>query len=310
MTEILFTESAAGSMQYAKSIKNTIGSSTAVIFMTDDGSEPTPEEIAKAEAKVEWERRKRIKNAVPMEGSPQDVAWFPLNLSVGDISDPFSDARAGFLQSQVLCSDPHMSDVGKTMIESARQSLEKVLSSDSPLRIWTSNNPDELCGFCHLLTLLPENADIRVIKLPEYDVSGSTLTTHTGWGEVLPERLGAYLPLEKPLTAIERRHYTTIWHSLRRENGPLRAVVNGRLTTVGADFYDCFILRELEKQPDEFHEARLIGEILGKYQLGISDSLIALRIEDFISRGILTPVTESEDGLLYRRYLRKQYCAK
>lgn len=305
MIEILFTESAAGSMQCAKSIKNTLGSSTAVFLLTDDGHEPTPEEIAEAEAQVEEERRKRDENAVPMEGSPHDVAWFPLNLSMGDISDPFSDARAGFLQSQVLCSDPHMSGVGQAMLESARQSLEKIRSSDGPLRIWTSRNPDELCGFCHLLTLLPKNADIRIIKLPEYEISGSTLTTHTGWGEVLPERFGAYLPLEKPLSDIERRYHTGIWRQLQRENGPLRAVVNGRLTTVGVDFYDCFILRELEKQPEEFHEARLIGEILGKHQLGISDSLIALRIEDFISRGILTPVTQSEDGLLYHRYLRK-----
>lgn len=310
MIEILFTESAAGSMQLAKSIKNTLGSSTAVFLVTDDGREPTPEEIAEAEAQVEEERRKRAENAVPMEGSPHDVAWFPLNLSTGDISDPFSDSRATFLQSQVLCSDPHMFGVGKAMLESARQSLEKVRSSDGPLRIWTSHNPDELCGFCHLLTLLPQNADIRVIKLPEYEVCGHTLTIHNSWGEVLPERFGAYLPLEKPLSAIERRHYTNLWRQLQRENGPLRAVVNGRLTTVGADFYDAFILRELAKQPEEFHEARLIGEILGKYQLGISDSLIALRIEDFISRGILAPVTRSEDGLLYHRWLRKQNCTK
>lgn len=306
MTEILFTESAAGSMQLEKSLKNTIGSSTAVFLMTDDGREPTPDEIAEAEAQVEHERRKRAENAVPMEGSPRDVAWFPLNLSTGDISDPFSDSRADFLQSLVPCTDPNMADVGRTMLSSARQSLEKVLSADGPIRIWTSLNPDELCGFCHLLTFLPQSADIRVIRLPEYEVCGDTLTTHTGWGEVLPERFGAYLPLEKPLSDIERRHYTALWRTLQRENGPLRAVVNGRLTTVGEDFYDTFILRELAIQPQEFHEARLIGEILGKYQLGISDSLVALRIEHFISRGILTPVTEATDGLLYHRRLRKE----
>lgn len=310
MTEILFTESAAGSMQVAKSTKNTVSSSTAVIFMSDNGRELTPEKIAEAEAQVERERRKRAENAVPMEGSPRDVAWFPLNLSIGDISDPFSDVRAVFLQALLPCTDPSIADVGKTMLSSARRSLEKVLNTDGPIRIWTSQNPDELCGFCHILTLLPPNADIRVIKLPEYEVSGNTVTTHNSWGEVLPEQFGAYLALEKPLTDIERRHYTALWRELQRENGPLRAVVNGRLTTVGEDFYDHFILRELRKQPEQFHEARLIGEILGRHQLGISDSLVALRIEHFISRGILTPTTEPEDGVLYRRWLRKQYCAK
>ena len=118
--------------------------------------------------------------------------------------------------------------------------------------------------------------------------------------------LGSFQRLERPLTAIERRYFANMWRELARENGPLRAVINGRLCTVGADFYDHFILRELQKQPAEFHEARLIGDILGRYQLGIGDSLIALRIEDFISRGMLEPITQpGEDRPLYHRYLRK-----
>ena len=93
---------------------------------------------------------------------------------------------------------------------------------------------------------------------------------------------------------------------MQEENSPLRAMVNGQLLSVGADFYDGIILREIEKQPVEFHEGRLIGEILGRYQLGLGDSLIALRIEEFISRGMLTPATEPmEDRPIYHRYLRK-----
>lgn len=294
-------------MQYAKSAKKKIGSSTAIVFLSDDGNEPTPEELAEAEAKVERERQRRDENTVLMEGSPQEVAWFPLGLSMGDISDPFSDARAGFLQSLVFSTDPNLSGVGEAMVASARRSLEKVLSADGPIRIWTSRNPDEYCGFCHLLTLLPETADIRVVMLPEYEVCGSTITVHNSWGEVLPERLGAYLPLEKTLSAIERSRYRALWRQLQRENGPLRATINGCLTTVGEDFYDPFILRELSSQPDEFHEARLIGDILGKYQLGISDALVAMRIEHFISQGILSPVTDPKDGHGYRRWLRKQF---
>lgn len=58
-------------------------------------------------------------------------------------------------------------------------------------------------------------------------------------------------------------------------------------------FYDAFILRELEAQEDEFMEAMLIGKVLGKYSLGISDGLIALRIEQFIKEGKLEVITNA-----------------
>ena len=309
MIEVLFTESAAGSMQYAKSAKSIIGSAFGVIYMSDDDHEPTPEEIAKEQARVEEEWRKKHENITVMEGSSCDVAYFPLNLSMGDISDPISDRRAAFIQSTVLFSGENFSDIGKTEVDAARESLEMVLSAidrDEPIRIWYSKNPDELCGMCHLLTLLPQNADIRVVELPEYEVADNMLTTHSGLGEIDPMELGRYQRLERPLTDMERRYFIGRWRELAQENGALRAIVNGRLCTVGADFYDCFILRELEKQPGEFHEARLIGEILGRYQLGIGDSLIALRIEEFISRGMVTPITEPEDDHpIYHRWLKK-----
>jgi hypothetical protein len=96
---------------------------------------------------------------------------------------------------------------------------------------------------------------------------------------------------------------------LQRENGPLRAVVNGKLVTVQADHYDDLILREIYHHPQRFHEARLIGQILGKYHLGLGDFQIAWRIEEFISRGMLIPATEpEEDRPIYHRFLLKGSC--
>lgn len=305
MIEVLFTESAAGSMQYAKNVKNIIG----IVLLTDDGHEPTPEEIAREQARVEEEHRNKQENAVPMEGSPKDVACFPLSLSMGDISDPISDKRAAFIQSTVLIPGSDFADIGQTEVNTARESLSKILTAieqGQPIRFWYSRNPDELCGLCHLLTLLPKNADLRVVELPTYELEENTMITYSSWGEVDPMRLGSYQRLERPLTDMERRHFIALWRELVVENGDLRAVINGRLCTVDAGFYDRFIILELSKQPETFQEARVIGEILGKYQLGISDSLVALRIEEFISRGMLQPVTEPEtDRPNYHRWLRK-----
>lgn len=306
MIEILFSESAAGSMKLAKGIKNIVGSSTAVFIHNEDGAEISPEELEAERLRVEEEYRKKRENTTQVEGTPQDVACFPLNLSMGDILEPFSDTRTEFLQSTVMIGGPNFSRIGAELMESARKSLERVRATREPVRIWTSRNPDEFCGFCHILTELPKDADIRVVELPEYEVFGKEIRTYSGWGEIDPYELGRFQHLERPLSTTERRYFSMLWRTMQQENSPLRAMVNGQLLSVGADFYDGIILREIEKQPVEFHEGRLIGDVLGRYQLGLGDSLIALRIEEFISRGMLTPTTEPmEDRPIYHRFLRK-----
>lgn len=306
MIEILFTEGAAGSMQVAKSLNKTEIPSTFAVFWKPNDRVPTPEELAREQDRVEEEYRRKHKNAVPMEGDSSDVVFFPLKLSVGDISEPFSDNRTDFLQSMVLIDGEEFAGIGRELMDTAKKSLEKLLAASGPVRIWTSRNPDELCGFCHILTLLPQNADIRVVELPEYEVIDNELRICSGWSEIEPTDMGRLQALERPLTDTERRYFTGLWRDLQAENGPLRAVINGKLCTVREDFYDWLILRELDKQPDYFHEGRLIGQILGKYPLGLGDFQIALRIEEFISRGMLTPATApAENEPIYHRYLKK-----
>lgn len=308
MIEILFTESAAGSMKLAKGIKNIVGSSAAVFIHSDEEGKISPEELEAERLRMEGEYRKKQENAIQVEGSHRDVACFPLNLSMGDISTPFSGERAEYLQSTVMIGGPDFSRIGAELMETARKSLERVRSAREPVRIWTSRNPDEFCGFCHILTELPKDADIRVVELPEYEVLGNEIRTYSGWGEISPYELGRFQTLERPLSITERRYFSVLWRTMQAQNSPLRAMVNGQLHSVGEDFYDGIILRQIEKQPREFHEGRLIGEILGRYQLGLGDSLIALRIEEFISQGMLTPATETEpDRPIYHRFLRKEH---
>ena len=307
MIEILFTESACGSMKLAKSVKNIVGSSTGVIFCHPDGREPTPEELEREIARVEEEARIKRENAVQMEGTPRDVVCFPLNLSMGDISEPFSDERAEYLQSTVLIGGPNFSRIGAELMATARKSLDRVLATEEPVRIWTSNHPDEACGFCHILSILPEDADIRVLELPRLEVLNGEVRTYTGWADVEYTDLGRFQSLERPLADSERQTFAALWRALQAENGPLRTVIGGKLSTVGEDHYDWIIQRELVRQPEEFHEGRLIGRILDKYHLGVSDSLLALRIEEFIARDELVPITESEeDRPIYHRYLRRE----
>ena len=91
-----------------------------------------------------------------------------------------------------------------------------------------------------------------------------------------------------------------------RKRTVLRAVINGRLFSVPEDFYDHFIRSEIENQNDEFQEGQLIGRILGKYQLGISDGWLAMRIEKMIENGKLQIITNApSDCPAYHRVIRK-----
>ena len=304
MLEILFTESAAGTMKFAKSTHSISPGAFGLIL--EDGREPTAEELERERARFEEERRAKLESSVPMDGSPRDVVCFPLNLSMGDISAPFSDDRAEYLQSTVLIGGPNFSEIGAELMATARNSLERVQAAAGPVRIWTSHNPDEACGFCHILTCLPADADIRVVELPQMEILDGEIRAYTGWGDLDPYELGRFQELERPLSEDERRSCTALWRALQSENGPLRAVVGGKLRTVGADHYDWLIERELPRQPEEFHEGRLICDILSKCLLGLTDSLLALRMEEFISRGKLIPISEPmEDRPIYHRYLRR-----
>ena len=91
------------------------------------------------------------------------------------------------------------------------------------------------------------------------------------------------------------------WSQLREENSPLRAVVNGRLHSVGEDFYDPFIRAQI---PDGiFRVAHLIGDVLGRCQLGIGDWWIAKRIQAMETQGEL--ITVSKGNGFYRNEMRR-----
>lgn len=107
-------------------------------------------------------------------------------------------------------------------------------------------------------------------------------------------------------TKFHPRFWASRWKTLQQENAPLRAVLNGQLASVPEDIYDPWVEREIAAETGEFWEARVIGNVLGKYQLGIGDAWIALRIEEMLRAGKLQAVTEpAPDRPIYHRKLRR-----
>ena len=92
----------------------------------------------------------------------------------------------------------------------------------------------------------------------------------------------------------------------RNEDGsePSREKLD-RLRRLPEDAYDVSIRRALAEAPREFREGRLIGDILGRCALGVSDGWLAMRIEDMMQSGERAVVRETEADRPYSRVLRR-----
>lgn len=317
MVEIVFSDSAGGSLKLAQhyGAGKYQYRGGAVIIYHSDGSKPTKAEIQNAQCEFEEKERLAWEKAVPLGGDPNDVFSISLGWSIGCIVDSSVGKERLAVLEKLFSTYPE--DIGKQAAEELYQRTIKSLDavrnraeSGETLRIWYSNEPDEMCGLYWLMNLLKSwkqsSPKVILVKLPDWETEGETLIQHNGWGDIEPGKWHSYLGLQKTAPSAFLLAAASRWAELQDENAPLRAVVNGKLQSVPENFYDAFILREIAVEGSEFHEANLIGKILGKYQLGIGDGWLALRIEEMIRTGKLEAVTSApDDGPGYHRILKK-----
>ena len=82
------------------------------------------------------------------------------------------------------------------------------------------------------------------------------------------------------------------WKQLQAENTQLRAMVNGRLTSVPETFYDFLIEQALKQMGTEFKAVELIINVMQRTN-GLGDGFIWRRIQSFVNRGVLKPLTQA-----------------
>ena len=288
MLEVVFSDSAAGTMAVAIGHKGFLGGATSVII--SDGT-VSKEEIEKFQHQAEERERSDWENAIPLEGNRKDIVNLPLALSVGNISEAGICLERESALSLLLSILPDMaSEIVTELLNTSRKNyatlLEKAQNGE-PIRVWVGRDPDDVCGLYWLLEQLRpigfEKLDITIVELPMWETRpDGCIVQYNGWGEVEPYHLGRMASLGKKLPTNYLRSLANRWRELQQENSPLRAVINGKLVSVSETLYDTFILRELDALDDEFRESVLVGQVLGKNQLGISDGWIALRVEQFI----------------------------
>ena len=318
MIEIVFGDSACASLKMAQRYGegDYCGGSSGVIIGHSDSHTPTRKEIEEDQREIETRERLAWEKAVPIGGNPDDVFGFCFVLDVGNISEnePGRLRQQALEQLWSIYPNQEGQQAACELVQGAAENLttvrQRLLMGES-LRIWYGNQPDEICGLYWFTAQLvqwdmPGNA-IFLVKIPEWEANEEgTVIGKSGTGECQPADWHRYVASQQLLPPAMCHHLAMHWRKLRSDNAPLRAVINGQLMSVEAAFYDGFIQREIGEQDDVFHEARLIGNVLGKYRLGIGDAWIAQRIEEMIRRGSLEPVDKADsDSPIYHRTLKK-----
>ena len=317
MIEIVFSDNACGSLKVAQSYgkgKYRSGA-VSVIIRKSDGAEPTPEEIQATQLRAEERERQAWENAIPLGGRHGDVYCFDLGLSIGAISEDCIGSQRREVLAELFSFDAPQEAAchADEKIQQAQKTLSTVMEryqSGEPLRIWYSHNPDELCGMYWLLTQLrplKSTTPLYLVRLPVWEYGkDNTVISRNGWGEIAPGEWGRYQTLQEEARPVFFSACAMKWRKLQEENAPLRVMLNGQLQSVSEDIYDSFILREIAAQPETFKMPVVIGNVLGKYQLGIGDIWVAIRMEKMIHDGLLEIVRDAAEGeLRYHRILRK-----
>ncbi|MBE6895140.1 MAG: DUF1835 domain-containing protein [Ruminococcaceae bacterium] len=316
MIEILFSESAAGTLKCAQNASPK-GAVVGVIITNRDGSQPETAEIEKVQRQAEEKIRKEWENSVAIGGSPDDVFCFDLAWDMGDISqEGVGDKRLDVLNALYSIYDDDTQKGAKMQFDKAKADLQSVVNraeKGEDIRVWYSDNPSERCGMLWFMATLRRvqnySGKVYMVKLPKYmyNEKNNTITEYLGWAEIEPAKWHKCLEYAQDKTK-ECWGYAQQWWNLMRENSSLRAVLNGRVHSVSEDIYDKYIWDEIDLAEEEFIQATVIGNVLGKYQLGIGDAFIALRMDKFIESEILQVVPKTSRGpAVYHRKLRKNY---
>lgn len=237
-----------------------------------------------------------------------DIISLGYALDIGDISDEINSFKRKNSLEQLWKFSNYNDNEIEEYLNLKFDDINKLIyyaRNGIEIRVWKSDAPYSACGYAYLCYLLRNiNCKITVISLPRYmEIGENIIVSYSGWGEISPEQINTFLSFKRVISNIEKEIQSNIWKTLKRENTILRAVVNGTLISVPENFYDHIISRNIPD--DEFLMVKLIGKLIGEYQLGVSDSWYAMRINNMIDKNKLTIISETNTKNPYHMILKK-----
>ena len=292
MLELCFSQSARGGLRCAQHCGGGGRKVFGVIVGRDDGRPATRKEIRQAQKQAQQKREALDREAIPLGGTAADVLGLSLGLDMEDIREPLGEARRELLRRWYDGNDEAADQDWQETLESADRL--RACGTGDAVRIWVDHTPSSACGLLHAASILEKTgAAVSVVPLPRWREEGKAVVSYQGWGEVEPELFGHFLSREEPVPPRILGVMASRWRELQQENAPLRAVVNGRVRSVGADFYDGLIRKHIPEGQTKI--ALIIGDVLGWEKPGIGDIWLVERIRWMLSAGELRMVREDRE---------------
>ena len=245
MVEVVFEDSAAGSLRQALVGRYKVAEAGIVLYVREEGEDPlSPEEEAQlraAERRRQQEEAQRQRQgwaeSLPLPGQLRDILAFPLAHSVGEITEEGIGPQREAALRKVMGVYPFLAaEVAETLLARGRASHKALLDragQGEAVRVWTGPGPDDACGLAWLAhTLRPlglEKVSVTQVVLPDFwERPDGTVIRWNSWGEMEPWMWGRLAQTGRQLPANVLRGLAGTWQDLQKENAPLRAGVNGR----------------------------------------------------------------------------------
>lgn len=234
MVEVVFEDSAAGSLRQALVGRHKVAETGIVLYFREEGEEPlSPEEEARlraAERRWQQEEAQGWAESLPLPGQLRDILAFPLAHSVGEITEEGIGPQREAALRKVMGIYPSLAEeVTQTLLALGRASLEGLLTragAGEAVRVWTGPGPDDACGLAWLAhTLRPlglEKVSVTQVVLPDFwEEPDGTVVRWTGWGEMEPWMWGRLAQTGRRLPANVLQDLAGTWQDLQKENAPL-----------------------------------------------------------------------------------------
>ncbi len=191
----------------------------------------------------------------------RSVLCIGCQLNIGDIRRGVdSDQRKTYLcsLSNDLCDEEAVDEMHSEICEDLKL-LDKAVCDGAAFRVWRNlREPHSACGFAYFCDRINAGGcAVSVVDLPDDVSSWALLST-----EEREKRRH-----ETAVDAVEIEQYALLWQRLKKENAPLRAVVDGRLCSVTEDYYDS-VMWDAIPESGVFFEKEIVGSIVRQEKTG------------------------------------------
>lgn len=220
----------------------------------------------------------------------RQVIRLPLLLGLGDIAQAdLFETRRTLLKIRSAHESGSTIDGWDQAIHDGVSELDEAIGKRETLRIWWTDLPDESCGFAWLCDYLKDqlvSATFVHVPLIFKNYPFEFQLSHFEDASLFDFVYRDCLKTEQLLSRNICLTYSYLWRDLRRDNTPLRIMINGHLMSQPINFYDRFLLSHVTST--HFNRiASVIEKTIEEGPLGVPGWWYRHRIDYLISNRVL-----------------------